>query len=91
MLHRTGRGAYDKEYIINELKKPGLEYAAKHRHLNFANIYSIDDVKIGMEVPGVVTNITRFGAFIDIGVKQDNLWCMCLKFRILILPTPAKY
>ena len=59
--------------ILNELKKPGLDPRSEARAFEFANIYSIDDVKIGMEVPGVVTNITRFGAFIDIGVKQDGL------------------
>jgi uncharacterized protein len=59
--------------ILNELKKPGLDPRSEAQQFEFANIYSIDDVKIGMEVPGVVTNITRFGAFIDIGVKQDGL------------------
>jgi uncharacterized protein len=39
----------------------------------FANIYSIEDVVPGLIVPGIVTNITRFGAFVDIGVKQDGL------------------
>jgi uncharacterized protein len=39
----------------------------------FANIYSIEDVSVGMIVPGQVTNLTRFGAFVDIGVKQDGL------------------
>ncbi|MEO5893183.1 MAG: Tex family protein [Ferruginibacter sp.] len=59
--------------ILNELKKPGLDPRSEAQAFEFANIYSIDDVKIGMEVPGVVTNITRFGAFVDIGVKQDGL------------------
>ena len=59
--------------ILNELKKPGLDPRSDAQAFEFANIYTIDDVKIGMEVPGVVTNITRFGAFIDIGVKQDGL------------------
>jgi len=59
--------------ILNELKKPGLDPRSEAQAFEFANIYSIDDVKVGMEVPGVVTNITRFGAFIDIGVKQDGL------------------
>ena len=59
--------------ILNELKKPGLDPRSEAQVFEFANIYSIDDVKIGMEIPGVVTNITRFGAFIDIGVKQDGL------------------
>ena len=59
--------------ILNELKKPGLDPRSDAQAFEFANIYSMDDVKVGMEVPGVVTNITRFGAFIDIGVKQDGL------------------
>jgi len=59
--------------ILNELKKPGLDPRSEAQAFEFANIYSIEDVKVGMEVPGVVTNITRFGAFIDIGVKQDGL------------------
>jgi uncharacterized protein len=59
--------------ILNELKKPGLDPRSEAQAFEFANIYSIDDVHVGMEVPGVVTNITRFGAFIDIGVKQDGL------------------
>ena len=59
--------------ILNELKKPGLDPRSEVQTFEFANIYSVDDVKIGMEVPGVVTNITRFGAFVDIGVKQDGL------------------
>ena len=59
--------------IINELKKPGLDPRADVQQFEFANIYSINDVHVGMDIPGVVTNITRFGAFIDIGVKQDGL------------------
>ena len=59
--------------ILNELRKPGLDPRAELEPFEFANIYKIEDVKVGMIVPGVVTNITRFGAFIDIGVKQDGL------------------
>lgn len=59
--------------ILNELKKPGLDPRSEATQFEFAGIYSIDDVQVGMVVPGVVTNITRFGAFIDIGVKQDGL------------------
>ncbi len=59
--------------IITELKKPGLDPRSEVQQFEFAAIYSIADVKAGMEVPGMVTNITRFGAFIDIGVKQDGL------------------
>ena len=59
--------------ILKELRKPGLDPRAELEPFEFANIYKIEDVKVGMIVPGVVTNITRFGAFIDIGVKQDGL------------------
>ncbi len=59
--------------IISELKKPGLDPRSEAQTFEFAAIYSIEDVKVGMVVPGSVTNITRFGAFIDIGVKQDGL------------------
>lgn len=59
--------------IIAELKKPGLDPRSEVQLFEFAQIFSIDDVHVGMEVPGVVTNLTRFGAFVDIGVKQDGL------------------
>ncbi|RYY67835.1 MAG: S1 RNA-binding domain-containing protein, partial [Chitinophagaceae bacterium] len=59
--------------IINELKKPGLDPRSEAQLFEFAQIFSIEDVQVGMEVPGMVTNLTRFGAFIDIGVKQDGL------------------
>lgn len=59
--------------ILNELKKPGLDPRSEAQLFEFANIYAIEDVHVGMEVPGIVTNLTRFGAFVDIGVKQDGL------------------
>jgi uncharacterized protein len=59
--------------ILNELKKPGLDPRAEIQHFEFARIYSIDDVQTDIVVPGIVTNLTRFGAFVDIGVKQDGL------------------
>lgn len=59
--------------ILNELKKPGLDPRSELEQFEFAQIYKIEDVQIGMIVPGVVTNLTRFGAFVDIGVKQDGL------------------
>lgn len=59
--------------ILNELQKPGLDPRSEVQQFEFANIYKIEDVTVGMFVPGVVTNITRFGAFINIGVKQDGL------------------
>lgn len=59
--------------ILKELNKPGLDPRSELQTFEFANIYSIEDVKAGMKVPGIVTNLTRFGAFVDIGVKQDGL------------------
>lgn len=59
--------------ILNELKKPGLDPRSELEQFEFANIYKIEDVQVGAIVPGSVTNLTRFGAFIDIGVKQDGL------------------
>lgn len=59
--------------IIQELKKPGLDPRSSAQQFEFANIFSIEEVHPGMEVPGIVTNLTRFGAFVDIGVKQDGL------------------
>lgn len=59
--------------IIAELKKPGLDPRGAAQSFDFAEIFSIEDVREGMIVPGVVTNLTRFGAFVDIGVKQDGL------------------
>ncbi|HEU5054703.1 MAG TPA: Tex family protein [Hanamia sp.] len=59
--------------ILRELKKPGLDPRKEAQSFEFANIFSIEDVKEGMIVPGQVTNLTRFGAFVDIGVKLDGL------------------
>lgn len=66
-------GTHTIEDILKELKKPGLDPRSEVQTFEFANIYSIEDVYAGMVVPGIVTNLTRFGAFIDIGVKQDGL------------------
>jgi uncharacterized protein len=66
-------GEHTVNDIINELRKPGLDPRSEAQQFEFAPIYSIEDVKVGAVVPGMVTNITRFGAFVDIGVKQDGL------------------
>lgn len=66
-------GEHSLKDILNELKKPGLDPRSEAQQFEFAQIYSIEDVKEGEIVPGVVTNLTRFGAFVDIGVKQDGL------------------
>jgi uncharacterized protein len=59
--------------IMQELAKPGRDPRSAIQEFSFADIHSLEDVKEGMIVPGIVTNITKFGAFVDIGVKQDGL------------------
>jgi protein Tex len=60
--------------IMNELTKPGRDPRKKAKIFEFADgIFKMEDVKPGMILPGIVTNITNFGAFVDIGVKQDGL------------------
>jgi Transcriptional accessory protein len=60
--------------IAAELAKPGRDPRAIIKVLEFANdINSIEDVKVGMELPGIVTNITNFGAFVDFGIKENGL------------------
>ena len=66
-------GSHTINDIINELKKPGLDPRSEAQIFEFAQIFGIEDVHVGMEVPGIITNLTRFGAFVDIGVKQDGL------------------
>jgi uncharacterized protein len=60
--------------IMNELAKPGRDPRSVAKVFEFSSdVFSIDDLKPGMILPGIVTNITNFGAFVDIGVKQDGL------------------
>lgn len=60
--------------IKNELLKPGRDPRFMIKTFEFAKgIHKIEDLKIDMELPGIVTNITNFGAFIDIGIKQSGL------------------
>lgn len=60
--------------IMKELEKPGLDPRAEIETFEFdPNVHTIDDVREGMMLPGIVTNITKFGAFVDIGVHQDGL------------------
>jgi uncharacterized protein len=58
---------------MQELARPGRDPRSSIQEFTFAEIRTIEDVKEGMTVPGIVTNITKFGAFVDIGVKQDGL------------------
>ncbi|WP_459210246.1 Tex family protein [Aquimarina rhabdastrellae] len=60
--------------IIAELEKPGVDPRATASVFEFdPNVKSIEDVKIGMKLPGIVNNITNFGCFVDIGVKESGL------------------
>lgn len=60
--------------IMNELSKPGRDPRNKAKVFEFSHdIQSIEDLRVGMTLPGIVSNITNFGAFVDIGVKQDGL------------------
>ncbi|MEO6316342.1 MAG: Tex family protein [Chitinophagaceae bacterium] len=67
-------GEFTINDILKELEKPGRDPRSQIEEFRFDDtIKTIEDVKIGMQVPGLVTNITNFGAFVDIGVKQDGL------------------
>jgi uncharacterized protein len=60
--------------IFKELEKPGLDPRETVKVFEFdATIKTINDLKIGMELPGIVTNITNFGAFVDVGIKENGL------------------
>jgi protein Tex len=59
--------------IMKELEKPGLDPRGEAKSFQFANVRTIEDLTVGMVLPGIITNVTAFGAFVDIGVKQDGL------------------
>ncbi|MBL8151564.1 MAG: S1 RNA-binding domain-containing protein, partial [Blastocatellia bacterium] len=60
--------------IVTELQKPGRDPRAEFRYANFKDdVREIKDLKVGMMLEGTVTNVTNFGAFVDIGVHQDGL------------------
>ncbi|MDX9848575.1 MAG: Tex family protein [Tenuifilaceae bacterium] len=60
--------------IMAELAKPGRDPRQGIKVFEFADgVFSINDLQVGMVLPGIVTNITNFGAFVDVGVKQDGL------------------
>lgn len=60
--------------IISELEKPGRDPRAEFKYATFKEgIKEISDLKIGMELEGIVTNVAKFGAFVDVGVHQDGL------------------
>lgn len=60
--------------IMAELDKPGRDPRPAYEAFSFADsVHSVDDVEPGMELPGIVTNVTKFGAFVDIGAHRDGL------------------
>lgn len=59
--------------IMDELARPGRDPRSKIKEFGFADIHTMEDLTPGMIVPGIVTNVTKFGAFVDIGIKQDGL------------------
>lgn len=68
------KGIHTLNDILKELEKPGLDPRESLEAFEFDNsVRKIDDLHEGMILPGIVTNITAFGAFVDIGVKQDGL------------------
>ncbi|HXJ99569.1 MAG TPA: Tex family protein [Gelidibacter sp.] len=62
------------EDIINELEKPGLDIRGQEKAFTFnQNIKTINDLQEGQLLPGIVNNVTNFGAFVDIGIKESGL------------------
>src|SRR5690606_32642592 len=60
--------------ILKEMEKPGRDPREKFEVFEFASgIEKPEDLRIGMKLPGIVTNITKFGVFVDVGVHQDGL------------------
>ncbi|NEW81098.1 MAG: RNA-binding transcriptional accessory protein [Mariniphaga sp.] len=60
--------------ILAELAKPGLDPRSGIKVFEFSDgVHSMKDLQVGMVLPGIITNITRFGVFVDVGVKQDGL------------------
>ncbi|MGK5090674.1 Tex family protein [Deltaproteobacteria bacterium TL4] len=67
-------GLYTLKDIIEELRKPGRDPRQDHQSVQFdESVQTIQDLKVGMRLNGSITNITHFGAFVDIGVHQDGL------------------
>jgi uncharacterized protein len=59
--------------ILKELAKPGRDPREQIKTFSFANVKKPEDLSVGMVLPGIVTNITKFGCFVDVGVKQDGM------------------
>ncbi len=61
------------EDIRAELRKPGRDPRERFEAFQFADVHKLEDLQKGMRLPGIVTNVTNFGAFVDVGVHQDGL------------------
>ena len=73
-LLSEGLGEATLRDILTELEKPGRDPRGEVEVFEFdKNVHTLSDLIVGMELPGIVTNITNFGAFVDIGVHQDGL------------------
>jgi len=68
-----GVGRPTLEDILDELARPGRDPRPAFEAFSFADVHALKDLEPGMVIPGVVTNVTAFGAFVDIGVHQDGL------------------
>ena len=73
-LISSGAGEFTVRDVIQELQRPGRDPRSEFKVATFSeSIHEISDLAPGMIVEGVVTNVTKFGAFVDIGVHQDGL------------------
>ena len=73
-LLSEGLGEATLRDILTELEKPGRDPRGEVEVFEFdKNVHTLSDLIVGMELPGIVTNITNFGAYVDIGVHQDGL------------------
>jgi len=68
-----GVGRPTLEDILEELARPGRDPRPPFEAFSFGDVHALGDLKPGMVLPGIVTNVTAFGAFVDIGVHQDGL------------------
>ena len=67
-------GVLSIKQIISELEKPNIDPRRKQKHFEFdKSVRSMHNLKEGMLLPGLISNITTFGAFVNLGVKQDGL------------------
>ncbi|TYT75436.1 Tex family protein [Desulfobotulus mexicanus] len=66
-------GLFTLQDILNELEKPGRDPRQGFSVFSFGDVHSMEDLQKDMKLPGIVTNVTNFGCFVDLGVHQDGL------------------